>query len=220
MMNRKLQLILFGLLALGAVPALAEGQGPHVRLVWILKKAEIQVRESLEGRYIVEAFLDLDPPPEAHPQVDPGPFEIWYHGDKNRQALQLLTARINGKETVQPVISLEAKGTRILLNIGPENRVAPLSIQLVVSLLPEKGRVAMPFYTRQQGAEVTLVMPDGKPRKVDAMPRSVVVDEREASAGDLPVIGIVVAACLLLCLIILLLVMKFRTAGGDQAGRS
>lgn len=220
--KHKMTRFLLGLALFALLASRSDAQGPTVRLVWSLERAEVRVREDragqyagqyIAGQYIVEAYLDLVPPPEAHPQVDPGPLEFLFHGDKNRQALTCLTSTLNGQDATR-ALSLEATGTRILLHIDVENRTTPLSVHLVVSLHPEAGRVALPWYVKQKGARVILIRPDRTRVEVDAIPVDLIVDaEAAAAAEDLPVLEVCIAAGVVAAMLILLLVLKRRGAG-------
>jgi len=215
--KHKMTRFLLGLALFALLANQGHAQGPTERLVWSLERAEIRVREGEAGCYIVEAYLDLVPPAEAHPQVDPGPLEFLFHGDKDHQAVTCLTATMNGLKVLR-ALSLEAKGTRILLHIDAENRTAPLAVHLAVSLHPEAGRIALPWYAKQKGARVILVRPDQTRVVVDAIPENLIVAAAaSAAAANLPVLEVCIAAGVLVALLILFVVLK-RRAGGGKGG--
>lgn len=204
-------LALFGLALLCPGAGLAAAQAPE-RLNWRLENLDISVRESVGGRYVVQAFLRYGPPPEAHPDIDPGALEIWFFGNAERQALELSTYRINGK-VVLPVISPdpEGRGTFVGLEIERQNRMAPLAVELVVTLNKERGRVALPISYPHDGAKVLIKKPDGTEWRPDAPVPNLIVDESEAAAPKVIVLELVVIGCFIATVVFLIVILRSTT---------
>ncbi len=173
----------------------APGQTGRPR--WHLKAADIHVRTSTEGRYVVEAYLDLTPPATAHPQVDPGPFEVWFNGNARQQQLEMETTRLNGKESASRLKSLEEKGTRVNMLVDPQHWTAPWSVHLVVVLRPEAGRLALPVHATEDSVQYSVRLDGGQPVTGDSQQASLVVDEiLAAPRQSLLLVGIILTVLL------------------------
>jgi len=199
------------LAALTGMAGRAAAQEFPQRLDWRLEKVEVSVRESVGGRYVVEAFLDYRPPPEAHPDIDPGALGIWFLGSAERQALELNTYRINGK-VVRPVVSPDPKGrgTFVGLEIERENRMAPLAVELVVTLNKERGRVALPMSYPHDGATERIRKPDGTEWRPDTLVPNVIVNEEEAAASGMLLLALAVIGCFIATVVFIIVILRAK----------
>jgi len=214
-------LVLFGLTLLCPGAGLAPAQGLPERLDWRLERADISVRESVDGRYVVQAFLDYGPPAEAHPDIDPGALGIWFFGNAEQQALKLNTYRING-QVVCPVISPDprGRGTFVGLEIERQNRMAPLAVELVVTLNKERGRVALPMSYPHDGAKVRIRKPDGTEWRPDTPVPNLIVDESEAAASDVIVLELAVIACFIAIVVFIVVNLRWKTGRPEATPES
>ena len=209
-MGRREVFGVISLLLIGGLAAATAAQAPPRQLIWTLKKAEILVRESVDGRYVVEAFMDYHPPPDAHPNLDAGALTIWFPGDAGRQELKLVTTRINGKEVLRSISASDPRGTQVYLRIEKENRVAPLAVHLMVVLRTVRGCVALPVSEPNDGAEVVIKKPDGSEWRPATWPEDLVVNEKEARGQDLPVLQLAIAGCFLATVVFVFVILRRR----------
>jgi hypothetical protein len=195
------------------------GAQPPAELRWELTRADVSVRASEDGRYLVEAYLDLAPPPEAHRDFDPIGLDFRFHGDPERHQLAVFRGTVNGRE-VERIVAIDPEGryTQVLLRIGEAQRTAPLLVHLVATLDRHRGRVALPVIRPDDGAEIVVRAPDGTVTRPESMPLSLVVNAKEARAPGLPLFQVVMVACFVGTILFVIVILRRRPAKDRPPG--
>ncbi len=128
---------------------------PPAEPKWRLVRREVDVRAHGDGRYRVEAWLDLAPPDGVHASVAPATVLFVFDGDPDAQALALETLTINGERPVRTLVAKQRdrspRGTIVGARIADALRERPWFVHLTVDVRADGGRVAIPRYDGPQG---------------------------------------------------------------------